>query len=99
MKTVAVRDIEDGMVLAKPVANQAGLTICQENVVLTKDHIVRFENMEIEFVMVEGHKEMSQEEKKRFLSALDRRFRKVADNPGMNSLKNIVKEVSGLGEE
>ncbi len=99
MKTVAVKDIEVGMVLAKPVANKAGLTICQKNVELTEDHIVRFENMDIEFVTVEGHREMSHEEKEQFLSELDHRFRKVKDNSAMNSLKNIVKEVFGLSEE
>ncbi len=99
MKTVAIKDIEAGMVLAKPVPNKAGLTICQENVELTEDHIVRFENMGIEFVMIEGHKEMSQEEKEQFLSQLDHRFRKVVDNSAMNSLKNIVKEVLDLGAE
>ena len=99
MKTVAVKDIETGMVLAKPVANKAGLTICQENVELTEEHIVRFENMDIEFVTVEGHKEMSHDEKEQFLSSLDHRFRKVKDNSAMNSLKNVVKEVFGLGEE
>lgn len=99
MKTIAVKDIEAGMVLAKPVANKAGLTVCQDNVELTEDHIVRFENMGIEFVMVEGHKEMSQEEKEQFLSELDHRFRKVKNNSAMDSLKNIVKEVFGLGEE
>lgn len=99
MKTVAVKDIEAGMVLAKPVANKAGLTICQESVELTEEHIVRFGNMDIDFVTVEGHKEMSHEEKEQFLSKLDHRFRKVHDNSAMNSLKNIVKEVFGLGEE
>ncbi len=99
MKTVSVKDIEAGMVLAKPVANNAGLVICQEYVELTEDHIVRFENMEIEFVTIEGHKEMSHEEKEQFLSNLDHRFRKLSDNSAMNSLKNIVKEVFGLGEE
>ncbi len=99
MKTIAIRDIEAGMVLAKPVANKAGLTICQEDVELTEDHIVRFENMDIEFVTVEGHKEMSHDEKEQFLSNLDHRFRKVEDNSAMNSLKNIVKEVLGLGAE
>ncbi len=99
MKTVLVKDLEAGMVLAKPVTNKAGLTICQENVELTEDHIVRFENMEIEFVMIEGHKEMSLEEKEQFLSVLDHRFRKVSDNSAMSSLKSVVKEVFGLGEE
>ncbi|MBW2184367.1 MAG: hypothetical protein JRF49_10965, partial [Deltaproteobacteria bacterium] len=61
-KSILLEDAEVGMVLAKAIANDRGMTLCAEGTPLTEDLIERFRDMEIDSIYIESNKEMTQEE-------------------------------------
>ncbi len=85
-----------GMVLAqdiKNVDNPDGPPLCGRGVQLTDALIDRLHRMGIQSITVEGHPvkldgEQSLEEE---LAVLDKRFKKVADDPLMKKLKEMYR--------
>ncbi len=96
MQTIPIAKAEAEMVLAKEVRrldNPDGPPLCGAGVVLTLSLIIRLRDMGIQSLTVEGHPvwlegDLTLEEQ---LAALDRRFKKVASNPRMLTLKNIYR--------
>jgi len=84
------------MVLARDVFrgdNPNGMPICGKGTVLTDALIGRFELLDIQSVYVEGHPvwEDGDTSLDDVLRDLDRRFKKVADDPLTTKLYNVYK--------
>ncbi len=84
------------MVLARDVFrgdNPSGMPICGKGTVLTDSLIARFELLDIQSVYVEGHPlwEDGDTTLDDVLCDLDRRFKKVADDPLTTKLYNVYK--------
>ena len=90
MKKVSIHELEEGMVLAKPIL-RGSVVILAEGTGLTSLWISRIEDMGIEHIFVEGMAEQAVS-KEEALSLLDARFRMVDNDPQMRLLKKIVKE-------
>ena len=96
MQTIPIAKAEAKMVLAKDVKrpdNPNGPTLCGKDVLLTSSIIMRLRDLGIQTLTVEGHPvwldgDISLEEQ---LEALERRFKKVANNPLMLKLKEIYR--------
>jgi hypothetical protein len=96
MQTIPIAKAEAEMVLAKDVRlpdNPDGPPLCGAGVVLTLSLIIRLRDKGIQSLTVEGHPvwlegDLTLEEQ---LAALDRRFKKVASNPRMLTLKDIYR--------
>ena len=96
MQTIPIATAEAEMILSKDVKhpdNPDGPPLCGIGVVLTTSLIMRLRNMGIQTLTVEGHPvwiegDISLEEQ---LDALERRFKKVANNPLMLKLKDIYR--------
>ena len=96
MQTIPIAKAEAEMVLAKDVKrpdNPNGPTLCGKGVPLTSSIILRLRALEIQTLTVEGHPvwmdgDISLDEQ---LEALERRFKKVANNPLMSKLKDIYR--------
>ncbi len=96
MQTIPIVTATADMVLAKDVKrsdNPDGPPLCGKGVVLTSSLINRLENMGIKTVTVEGHPvwiegDVTIEQQ---LAALERRFKKVANLPLMQSLMEMYR--------
>ncbi len=85
-----------GMVLARDICREdsaAGPPICGRGMSLTVSLIERLKRMGVQTIIVEGHPVRMEDDKTpgELLEDLDRRFRKVADDPVMGSLKEIYR--------
>jgi inorganic pyrophosphatase/exopolyphosphatase len=96
MQKISLKQATAGMVLAKPVENDRGMTLCGAGTELTKDTIDRLIRMEVKRITVEGHPvDTGQEEKSldQLLKELDGRFEKVVDDPLMKKIKSMISQV------
>jgi len=96
MQKIPLKRATPGMKLAKPVVNDRGMTLVGAGTQLTEDTIDRLVGMEVHRITVEGHPiDTGQEEKSldQMLGELDKRFRKVKDDPLMKKIKNMISEV------
>lgn len=96
MQHIPISLATGGMVLARDVRrenNPTSLPICGKGMPLTDSLIERLRNMGIPSVYVEGHPVEMEGERtlEEELELLDRRFRKVKDDPFMNKLKEIYR--------
>jgi len=87
---------QPGMVLAKDVVrteNPNGPPICGKGVELTETLIERLRNMGIQSITVEGHPIWLEGDKTldELLEDLDKRFRRVADDPLTGKLKEVYR--------
>jgi len=105
MQNIPISLAKAGMVLAKEIKNSAdasAMTICGKGIKLTEPLIDRLQRMGIQSLVVEGHPvhvegEASLEE---MLTALDRRFSSVEDDPLMMKIKDIYrKQIQRAREE
>lgn len=92
MKRIPLDAVTPGMTLAKPVTNQSGLTVLAAGTVLDQDLIGRLERMNLNAVFVEG----TADEPERMSLAdqeqrLTHRFRKVADDPIQQMIRDAVR--------
>jgi hypothetical protein len=95
MRRISIDQLEEGMVLAKPLL-RGSMVILGEGTSLTASWISRIKDMEIELLFVEGASEQSLP-KEEALAQLEARFKLVEDQPIMQSLKIITKEhIEGL---
>jgi hypothetical protein len=96
MQNIPLTLAKAGMVVAKEINatdDPASMTICGRGIKLTASLIGRLEQMGIQSVTVEGHPvkiegEASVEE---MLAALERRFRRVENDPLMMTIKEVYK--------
>ena len=89
-KSIPLENAEVGMVLAKDIANDRGMTLCAEGTTLTEDLIKRFRDMEIDSIYVESNKEMTQEEYLAVKQKIEKRF---SASSGSKSLLGKLKTV------
>jgi hypothetical protein len=85
------------MVLAKEIRrpdNPSGPPICGKGVILSLPLIMRLRDMGVQTVTVEGHPVVMPGDKplEEQLEQLDRRFRKVMNDPLMVKLKEIYRD-------
>jgi len=92
MRRIAVAAAEAGMVLAKPVLNQTGLTVLTAGTELDADLLRRLERMGLDAVYVEGAAEAPAGTSLADREAqLERRFRQVADDPVQQMIREAVR--------
>jgi len=90
MRRIERDKLEAGMTLAKPITNEAGMTMLSEGFVLTDSMIRRLESMEISFVYIEGDAPDAKS-KAELLADVEKRFRKTENEKYMNILKNAIR--------
>jgi len=95
MQKIALDRAKPGMVLAKAVENDRGMTLYGAGTELTEKAITRLSNMEVQKITVEGHpiqtgdgRSLEQQEE-----ALRARFRKVRDDPLMRKIEGAFLKV------
>ena len=108
MQKIPLKLATKGMVLARDVFRSdasVGMPICGKGTELTESLIVRFENMEVQSVYVEGHPVWEEGECSldNMLRELDARFIKTLQNPLNVMLHDIyeaclIKSMGGDGE-
>ncbi|VFU14252.1 conserved hypothetical protein [anaerobic digester metagenome] len=95
MQRVPINLVEPGMVLAKPVVNDAGMPLCAEGTELTAALIERLKRMNISQLTLKGHPvEMggpakSPEEQIREMTA---RFARVQGDPIMDTIREAIEK-------
>jgi hypothetical protein len=105
MQKIPISLAATGMVLAKEIKSSddpASMTICGKGIKLTESLIDRLRQMGIQSLTVEGHPiaidgEASLDE---MLAALDKRFRRVANDPLMMKVKELYRKhiLRSMGE-
>jgi len=73
-ESIPLTDAKPGMVLAKAITNDKGMTLCAEGTPLTEDLIDRFAQMETDSIYIESNKEMTQEEYLALKEKIEKRF-------------------------
>ena len=92
MKRVPLDEAEPGMVLAKPVTNQTGVTVLPVGTELDQDLLKRLDRMNLTAVYVEGNAGAAGTKSPADLEQdLNRRFRKVGDDPTQVMIREAVR--------
>ena len=92
-KSIPLENAAVGMVLAKAIANDRGMTLCAEGTTLTEDLIKRFRDMEIDSIYVESNKEMTQEEYLAVKQKIEKRFSASSNSKSLlGKLKTVLLE-------
>jgi hypothetical protein len=96
MQKIPLLLAEPDMVLARDIlrdGNANGPPICGRGVTLTDTLIERLKRMEVQTITVEGHPLRMDGERtpEEILLALDKRFKKVENDPLTNKLKKIYR--------
>jgi hypothetical protein len=91
IKRIPIADALEGMVLAKGIANDTGMTLCAAGTPLTEDLIQRFEQMEITDICINNEEPLSQEDYRALKLQIEHRFA-VSQNPSslLGKLKTIL---------
>ncbi len=95
MQKISIDQAEPGMILAKSITNQKGITLCGEGTTLTDSLIDRLKSMDISKIVVEGHpvddgtEEVSPET---LHERLEDRFRHVRRFPLLMAMKEAIWE-------
>jgi len=98
MPKIPLDNIHPGMRLAKPVMNENGMILLNEDTELTDILIERLKGMNLDGVFIKGMSKPSVP-KENMLSDIDKRFKMVENEPYMGLLRNIlVKHIEGLYE-
>ena len=92
-KCIPLTDAETGMLLAKAVTNDKGMTLCAEGTPLTEELIDRFQQMEIDSIYIEIEKEMSHEEYLALKQKIEERFAVSSDTHSLlGKIKTVLLE-------
>ncbi len=92
MKRVPLDEAEPGMVLAKPVTNQTGMTVLPAGTELDQDLLKRLDRMNLTAVYVEGVAGAAGAKSPADLEQdLNRRFRKVTGDPTQVMIREAVR--------
>jgi len=91
IKRIQLADVQEGMVLARGIANDKGMTLCAEGASLTEDLIRRFEQMAITDIYIENEEPLSQEEYSALKEKIEHRFA-LSQNPSslLGKLKTVL---------
>jgi hypothetical protein len=93
MKRVILTELLPGMVLAKPVANSAGLPVVAEGAILDDVMIARFKKLSLASVYVEGEAETAGGKTLAELEVeLEHRFRHVCHDPLQQTILTALRE-------
>lgn len=92
MKRVPLDEAEPGMVLAKPVTNQTGVTVLPAGTELDRELLKRLDRMNLAAVYVEGDAGAAGAKSPADVEQdLTRRFRKVAGDPTQAMIREAVR--------
>ncbi len=92
MKRVPLDEAEPGMVLAKPVTNQTGVTVLPAGTELDRELLKRLDRMNLTAVYVEGDAGAAGAKSPADVEQdLTRRFRKVAGDPTQAMIREAVR--------
>ena len=96
MPKIAPDKLEPGMKLLKPVRNRSGMVLLGEGTELTAELIEKVRDMDADSISIQGISPPSTP-KEEILSALDRRFKSIEEEPYMGVIKRALKEhIEGL---
>ena len=89
MQKVPIELVKPGMVLARPITNDAGMALCAEDTVLSENTIERLIRMNVSHVTLKGHPvdlggETKTKEQK--IEELKKRFSRVQGDPLMQKI-------------
>ncbi|MDX9714230.1 MAG: hypothetical protein RBT37_02260 [Dissulfurispiraceae bacterium] len=88
MPKIPVDKLMPGVVLAKPVLNEAGMVLLAQGTEIKAAHIDRLLNMNVQAVYIEGESAPDRP-KDEVLAELEARFSKTINEPHMLMLKKI----------
>lgn len=91
MQKINLSLAKPGMKLGRTLVNKQNMVVCAKGTELTAGIIDRLEQMQINQLTVEGHPVEGLEEKtvEQLKEEINKRFRKVANDPVMQEIKNI----------
>ena len=90
MPKIASDKLLPGMKLAKPIIGKNGMTLLGEGTELTERWIGNIQDMNVEWISVEGPSEQDVPLDEA-LASLEKRFETVDDKPYMASIKDLVR--------
>jgi len=90
MPKIASDKLLPGMKLAKPIIGKNGMTLLGEGTELTERWIGNIQDMNVEWISVEGPSEQDVPLDEA-LASLEKRFEAVDDKPYMASIKDLVR--------
>ena len=90
MPKIASDKLLPGMKLAKPIIGKNGMTLLGEGTELTERWIGNIQDMNVEWIFVEGPSEQDVPLDEA-LASLEKRFETVDDKPYMASIKDLVR--------
>jgi len=93
MQKVPIELVKPGMVLARPITNEAGMALCAEGTELSDTIIERLKRMNVSHVTLKGHPvdlgcETKTKEQK--IEELKMRFSRVQDDPLMQKIQSAI---------
>ncbi len=95
LQRVPIIMVRPGMILAKPVNNEKGMTLCAVGTELTANIIEKLKKMDVRVVTLKGHpvdmgiQEITPEEK---ISKIEDKFSVFKDNAIMDRLKEAIEK-------
>lgn len=92
IKCVSIQLACAGMILAKPVVDENGRTLCGENTVLNEKIIAQFIRNNINGIYILSDEKISEEEYQRLHKEMDARFMNIPAKSLLMDLKNIMLE-------
>jgi len=90
MPKIASDKLLPGMKLAKPIIGKNGMTLLGEGTELTERWIGNIQDMNVDWISVEGPSEQDVPLDEA-LASLEKRFETVDDKPYMASIKDLVR--------
>lgn len=92
IKCISIQNACAGMVLAKPVVDENGRTLCGENTVLSEKIIPQFIRNNISGIYILSDEKISEEEYQKLHQEIETRFANVPAKSLLLDLKNIILE-------
>ncbi len=90
VKCLPLTQVNPGMILAKPVVDDKGRTLCGPGTLVTDKLVSRIEKMGISVVYVQSDEKMSDEELQKERQKIERRFSKIPPSSFLHPLKDIL---------
>ena len=90
MKRISIQQAQTGEIIAKPVENESGQVLCAEGTPVTEKLLHLLEQWEINVIFIEGEDEDTKSPDE-LISELNERFARVAHDPFMGQLKDLIK--------
>ena len=90
LSRIALKDVEAGMQLSRPVLYDAGAMLIDRGARISEEMIQKLVNADIRYIFVVGRPDDCPLDE--MLSALDARFAKTKDEPHMDRLRQLMRE-------